>query len=180
MEKSALLITDMLNTLDFPEGKQLLPAARRAADRIFVLKQRLKKKGVPTIYVNDNFGDWKSDWKQVFAECSAPSSLGRALALKLQPQPDDYFVLKPKHSGFYLTPLEMLLNELKVKKLIITGIAGNLCVLFTAHDAHMREYKVEVPRDCIASNTKTLNDMALRQLKEVLKINTPLAAGVKV
>lgn len=177
--KTALLIIDMLNTLDFPEGNQLLPEAVRAADRILTLKRRLKRKGVPVIYVNDNFGDWQSDWKKVYGECSAPGALGRPLALKLPPEPDDFFVLKPKHSGFYLTPLEMLLADLKVKRLIVTGIAGNLCVLFTAHDAHMREFEVVVPRDCIASNTKAQNRHALDQLKNVLKIKTPLSAAVR-
>lgn len=177
--KAALLVVDMLNTLDFPEGKQLLPPAIEAAERILSLKKRLKKQGAPVIYVNDNFGDWKSDWKKVFEKCSAPGALGRPLALKLAPEPDDYFVLKPKHSGFYLTPLELLLEKLRTKRLIITGIAGNLCVLFTAHDAHMREYEVEVPRDCIASNTPTQNRHALHQLKEVLKIKTPLSARVR-
>jgi nicotinamidase-related amidase len=177
--KSALLVIDMLNTLEFPEGRQLLGPAIKAAKKIQALKRRLKKQGVPVIYVNDNFGDWRCDWKSIFSECSAPDCLGQRLALAIAPEPDDYFVLKPKHSGFYHTSLEILLDHLKVQKLIITGIAGNLCVLFTAHDAHMREYEVVVPRDCIASNTPLVNRHALHQLKAVLKIKTPLSTAVK-
>jgi nicotinamidase-related amidase len=168
----------MMNDFDFTEARLLLPRALKAARRLAKLKERLKKRGVPVIYVNDNFGRWRSDWKEVFKHVTEKEMPGREIARVLEPQDDDYFILKPKHSGFYLTALDLLLRDLGAKTLIITGIAGNICVLFTAHDAHMREFKVIVPRDCTASNRKTDNDFALKQLKHVFDIATPRSADI--
>lgn len=166
----------MINTLDFPEGRQLLPQARKAADKIAALKKRFHRAKLPVIYVNDNYGAWNADWKTLFAKCSDQSSLGCELARKLEPEKGDYFILKPRHSGFHHTPLEILLAELKVKRVVVTGIAGNICVLFTAHDAHMLGLEVVVPRDCVASNTPAQNRSAIAQLHDGLKLHTPLSA----
>jgi nicotinamidase-related amidase len=87
----------------------------------------------------------------------------------LLPEPDDYFVLKPKHSGFYSTTLDTLLSYLQVRSLIVTGVAGNICVLFTANDAYMRDFLLHVPSDCCASNTAEENAHALDQMRKVLK-----------
>jgi nicotinamidase-related amidase len=176
--KTALLIIDMLNTMQFPEAAQLRRFALPAARKIARLKEKLKKRGMPVIYVNDNFGQWKSDWEQVYEKCVEKKSLGKEMAEMLRPSPDDFFVLKPKHSGFYSTTLEVLLDDLGVRHLILTGMAGNLCVLFTANDAHMREYKVTVPRDCIASNTKKENEFTIKQLRDALQMKTPLSAEI--
>ena len=88
------------------------------------------------------------------------------------PDEDDYFVLKPKHSGFYSTSLELLLEHLGARSLILTGIAGNNCVLFTANDAYMRDFKIFVPSDCVVSETQADNDYALEQMAKVLKADT--------
>ena len=94
---------------------------------------------------------------------------GKPLARLLQPDAEDYFVLKPKHSGFYSTTLEALLQALGVHTLILTGIAGNICVLFTANDAYMRGYLLCIPADCVASQTVRENASALRLMQTVLK-----------
>lgn len=168
----ALIILDMMNLFDFPGGEILARKSVKIARAIKKLKTRFEQKKLPVIYVNDHFGKWHSDWKQIYRTCSKPRARGRETAEILCPGNNDYFILKPKHSGFYLTSLELLLEELKVNRLILTGVAGNLCVLFTAHDAHMREFEVVVPRDCIASNTTTDTRFTLRQLKTVLKLST--------
>jgi nicotinamidase-related amidase len=167
-----MLIIDMMNTLDFDGGDELLKHALPAARAILDLKDKLREKGIPIIYVNDNFGQWRSSWEEVYAICSAKTARGCELAKLLKPAPDDYFVLKPKHSGFYSTTLEVLLEALGVKTVILSGVAGNICVLFTANDAHMRDYKVVVPRDCIASNTEEDNRIAIDQLGRVFGIST--------
>lgn len=163
---------DMFNAFNFPEAKKLLPLAEQAARRVTKLKERCKRKRIPVIYLNDNFGRWRSDWRDIYQACTKENAPGKRIAKWLEPEPDDYFVLKPKHSGFYSTTLDVLLEELQVKTLILTGIAGNICVLFTANDAHMREYRVIVPRDCIASNTKEDNKYVLNQFKNVFDFNT--------
>lgn len=174
----ALLIIDMLNTLEFPEWRSLLKSARPAARAICRLKARARRLKIPVIYVNDNFGQWRASWQDVFEACSL--SNGHELAKQLKPEAQDYFVLKPKHSGFYSTTLEVLLERLGSRTLILTGVAGNICVLFTANDAHMREYKVIVPEDCIASNTLKDNAFALEQLRDVFGIRTTPSSRLKL
>jgi nicotinamidase-related amidase len=119
--------------------------------------------------VNDNFGQWRSDFRSTVAHCTSAGSPGHRVSRALRPKRTDYFVLKPKHSGFYDTTLETLLESLGVTRVIVTGIAGNICVLFTANDAYMRGLRVVAPSDCIVSNTAEDNAYALRQIAQVLK-----------
>ncbi len=168
----ALVLIDVINDLEFPEGDQVLRYARPMAERIAALKQRAKGAGIPTIYVNDNFGRWQSDFNKQVDHCLNDRVRGRPLAELLRPDEDDYFVLKPKHSGFFSTTLDILLDYLQVKCLILTGLAANICVLFTANDAYMRDFRLIVPRDCVASNTEELNRDALAQMQLVLKADT--------
>jgi nicotinamidase-related amidase len=169
---SALLLIDVINDLDFAGSEALVAQAEPMALRLAALKRRASAAGVPCIYVNDNFGQWRSDFRQTVAHCTARRSPGRRVSLRLRPSASDYFVLKPKHSGFFDTTLDTLLDALGVRRVILTGIAGNICVLFTANDAYMRELKLFTPEDCIVSNTPADNDHALRQIALVLKANT--------
>jgi nicotinamidase-related amidase len=173
-DKSAvvLLIIDMINDLEFPEGEQILAAATKIAENIRALKDRCTKAGIPAVYVNDNFGRWRSDFSAQVDHCLHDGVRGQKLAELLKPQEDDYFVLKPKHSGFHATSLELLLEYLHAKTLILTGVAGNICVLFTANDAYQRDFHLVVPRDCTASNTDAINEAALEQMQIVLKADT--------
>src|SRR5436190_14559828 len=165
-----LLIVDVINDLDFPEAKQLLRFVPGMARKLRKLKERAKAEGVPVIYVNDNFGRWRSDVRRLVEHCRKGQA--RHLVDALRPNEDDYFVLKPKHSGFFSSTLETLLRYLGAKKLIVTGIAGNFCVLFTANDAYMRDYDLIVPSDCTASNTAEENRQALTLMRKFLKADT--------
>jgi nicotinamidase-related amidase len=168
---TALLLIDVINDLEFDEGKQLLKSALPMAQRIAALKKRAKGAHIPAIYVNDNFGRWRSNFQAQVEHCLHDGVCGQVLAEILQPEADDYFVLKPKHSGFYSTCLDILLEHLQVETLILTGIAGNICVLFTANDAYLRDFRLIVPSDCVCSNTEQENDKALAQMQQVLKAN---------
>ena len=168
----ALLIVDMINDLEFPGGDRLAEQAMPLARRIRVLRQRATALGIPTVYVNDNFGRWQSDLRAVLEHCLHDDVLGRPMVELVTPDDEDYFVLKPKHSGFYSTTLDTLLAYLKASTLILTGIAGNSCVLFTANDAFMRDYYVIVPSDCTISIDPADNEYALRQMREVLHADT--------
>jgi nicotinamidase-related amidase len=164
-----LLLVDVINPLDFPEAKQLLRYVPAMVRNLVRLKQRAQKAGVPVIYVNDNFGRWRSDFRRQVAFCSAKGSRGREMVKQLRPGQSDYFVLKPKHSGFFATTLETLLRYLNARRLILTGIAGNFCVLFTANDAYMRDYELIVPSDCVVSNTARENRQVLQLMRNFLK-----------
>jgi len=174
--KAALLLIDVINDFDFPEGEQLLQLALPVGRNIAELKKRAREAGIPSIYVNDNFGRWRSDFKKIVAHCKGEDARGKQFVELLLPDEDDYFVLKPKHSGFYSTTLDLLLMHLNARNLIFTGIAGNNCVLVTANDAYMRDYKVFVPSDCVVSNTEEENTYALKQMETVLKADTTVAS----
>ena len=168
----ALLIVDMINDLEFPGGDRLAEQVMPIAERIRDLRNSARELGIPTVYVNDNFGKWQSDFRTLLDHSLHEDVLGRAMVELVVPDDEDYFVLKPKHSGFYSTTLDTLLAYLKASTLIITGIAGNSCVLFTASDAFMRDYYLIVPSDCVASIDPDDNEYALRQMREILKADT--------
>jgi len=173
-----LLLIDVINDLEFDGAEALLEHALPMAHRIAALKRRARRAGIPTIYVNDNFGRWKSDFRQVVQHCLEDGVRGEAIARLLAPEDDDYFVLKPKHSAFYATTLDVLLRYLGARTLIFTGIAGNICVLFSANDAYIRDYGVVVPADCVASNTAEENTHALEQMRRVLKASTTASTSL--
>jgi nicotinamidase-related amidase len=175
---TALLLIDVVNDLAFEGSEPLVEQAEAMAGPLAALKQRATKAGLPSIYVNDNFGQWRSDFRKTVAHCTAKASRGRRVSMRLRPTREDYFVLKPKHSGFYDTTLETLLRDLKIRRVIVTGIAGNICVLFTANDAYMRGLKIIAPRDCCVSNTAADNEAALRQIELVLKGDTTPSSGL--
>lgn len=166
---TCLLIIDMINEFTFDRAEQLFPAIEQSAQKIAALKQHMKEADAPVIYVNDNFGQWRSDFRTLVNRCLQDGCRGRKIAEILAPNEDDYFVLKPKHSGFFATPLELLLDVLDVRRLILTGTAGNNCVLYTAADAYMREFQVAVPSDCIVSLDAEVNRTALVHMQETLK-----------
>jgi nicotinamidase-related amidase len=176
----ALLLIDVINDFAFPEAARLLRHALPAARRIAALKMRLVSKGVPVIYVNDNFGRWRSDFAKQVEHCLESDAGGRAITKLLQPGAEDYFVLKPKHSGFYSTTLDVLLQHLGVKKVILCGFAGDICVLYTANDAYMRGFDIVVPSDCVASETVQAKRLALKQMKRFLKAEIVHSSGLRL
>ena len=166
---TALLLIDVINDLAFAGSEVLVEQAEPMAMRLAALKRRATAAGVPSIYINDNFGQWRSDFRRTVAHCTRRAAPGRLVSRRLRPTARDYFVLKPKHSGFFDTTLDTLLKALRIRRVLLTGIAGNICVLFTANDAYMRELNIYAPADCIVSNTPADNEHALQQIKTVLK-----------
>jgi nicotinamidase-related amidase len=165
----ALLILDVVNDLEFEGGAGMLPRAIRMARRIAALKAKASEAGVPVVYVNDNFGRWRSDFRRTVAHCLDEDVRGQPVVAMLVPDEADYFVLKPKHSGFFNTTLDLLLEYLQVEVLIITGMATDSCVLFTAADAYMRDLEVIIPRDCVTAVTVPAHREALAHMRRVLK-----------
>ena len=165
--RTALVIVDMVNPLDFPKARSLLRHALPAARRIARLRARLKPHGVPVVFVNDNFTHWREDFRQLVAICSQPDVLGAPLIDALPPEQDDYNLLKPQHSAFYNTPLEVLVAQLGVSRVVLTGISTDQCILASAIDARMRELDVVVASDGTASMTATRHRNALAVLREM-------------
>ena len=161
------LLIDMVNPFDFDGADELFPRALAAARCIAALKGRLRAAGVPTIYVNDNFGHWELGFRELIDGYRDNPRSAQVLEW-IEPDEGEHFILKPMHSAFYATSLEVLLRRWGTKRLILTGVAGNICVMFTANDAHMREYELVIPADCTASEDDGDNDWALRQMSRVM------------
>ena len=166
---TALLLVDVINDMDFEGSEALVRCAEPMARRLHELKQRCRAAGIPTIYINDNFGKWRSDFRSLVEHCLNDAVPGRQVAKLLKPDDEDYFVLKPKNSAFFGTTLDTLLRNLGARTVVLTGIAGDNCVLFSAHDAYLRDYALCIPCDCVASNTREENDAALKLMEKVMK-----------
>lgn len=162
---TALLIIDVINDLEFPGGEKVLPWARKMVDRLCPALKKARDRKLPVVYANDNFGLWRSNFKEVLAHTTRPGARGRDIAQALAPGPDDYFILKPKHSAFFATSLVPLLEFLEIRRVVLAGIATNLCVLYTAHDAQMHEYEITVLSDCCAAESDEDHNWALDQLR---------------
>lgn len=177
---TALLLIDLINDFEFPRGDELYAQTLPIAPRIAALKKRAAEAGIPCIYVNDNFGRWQSKFEQIVEHCLSDDVRGRVIVEQLVPGPRDYFVLKPKHSGFYQTPLELLLKHLGTQRLILTGVSSNSCVLFTANDAYMRDMELVIPEDCMAACNEQEHRYAIEQMKNMLKADTRPSTEIDV
>jgi nicotinamidase-related amidase len=163
----ALVLVDVINHFEFPDGTRTLKNSLPLAPRLVRLKARAAKAGIPVIYVNDNFGQWRSDSSKLLEYCLRPEAKGRDFVEAIRPDPNDYFVLKPMHSAFYQTPLDLLLQYLGASSIILCGIATNSCILCTAHDAQMRNIGIYVASDCCAARSKREHQQALVHVKEM-------------
>jgi nicotinamidase-related amidase len=175
-----LLLIDVINHFEFPDGDRILRQALRIAPNIARLKSRARAAGIPTIYVNDNFGEWRSERSVLLKGCLRPDAKGAGFVEQVQPNEEDYFVLKPMHSAFYQTPLETLLRHLGSRTLVLTGLTTNSCITCTAHDANMRDLNLIVPSDCSAARTHEEHKQALLHLKNMLGANTGSSSIVKL
>lgn len=166
----ALILIDVINDMEFQSGAALLANALPAARRLAKLRRRAKEAGVPVIYVNDNFGKWRSDFRRQLGHVLEDGVRGQPVAELLRPDEKDYFVLKAKHSGFYHTQLDLLIDYLKVKTLVLTGFTTDICVLFTASDAYMRDLELIVATDCVAATEVEDHERALEHMVRVLDV----------
>jgi nicotinamidase-related amidase len=167
---TALLLIDVINDFEFPRGDELFSQALPIAPNIAELKRRARAVGIPAVYINDNFGRWQSNFDQLVNHCLNDAVRGRPFVEELKPDAgSDYFVLKPKHSAFYQTPLDLLLKHFGAQRLILTGVSTNSCVLFTAADAYMRDLELIVPQDCVAACNPTEHGFAIEQMQCMLK-----------
>ncbi|RZA11133.1 MAG: cysteine hydrolase [Proteobacteria bacterium] len=176
--KVALLLVDVINKLDFPNASDFRRSFSSMSLALPKLIKRSRKFDVPVIYVNDNFGKWRSNFKSQIAECSKVDCQVRDDVLRLAPGPDDYYVLKPQHSAFYATPLSLLLESLKVETLIICGISAESCILFTATDAYVRKFKIVLASDCIVSQNAAKKNAALKLMKESLRAEVKISSKI--
>ncbi|MBO9664014.1 isochorismatase family cysteine hydrolase [Dokdonella sp.] len=175
---SAVLAIDLINPFDYPGAVSLLRETTKALPTMRRILRRARAAGVPVIYCNDNFGQWRSDFRTNVDHCAAEGAIGAEVVRELVPAPGDYFILKPKHSAFFETPLRILLNQLTVKRIALLGIATDSCILNTALDAHMLEFEVVVVRDAVAAQTPARSRRALEVLQTDRRIRAVAARSV--
>ncbi|MFD6276065.1 isochorismatase family cysteine hydrolase [Streptomyces sp. NPDC060209] len=177
MSRSALIVIDMLNTYSHPDAEILIPSVRQALPRIVALVERARDDGVPVIYVNDNFGEWRSHHGEIIeTTLSGPHS---DLVEPVLPDDESLFVVKARHSIFYETPLSYLLSQLDVDRVVLCGQVTEQCVLYSALDAHIRHLKVTVPEDAVAHIHRDLAQASLRMMERNMNASIRKAANVE-
>lgn len=160
MSRTALVVIDMINAYDFPDAEKVVPSATKAVP---VIEELLGDHDGPVIYVNDNFGHWRSQRDQLIEE--ALEGKHPDLVEPIKPSDDALFIVKARHSIFYQTPLEYLLNQEDVGNLILTGQVTEQCILYSALDAYIRHFDVRVPPDAVACIHEDLAEAALAMME---------------
>jgi nicotinamidase-related amidase len=163
MPRRALVVIDMINTYDHEDAELLLRSAEAVVPVIATLLERARDTGAPVIYVNDNFGQWRSD-QRALVESALESEHG-SLVEPIVPDEDAMFVVKARHSIFYETPFGYLLRQEGIDEIVMTGQATEQCILYSALDAHIRQMPVIVPRDAVAHIHEDLAAAALRMME---------------
>ncbi len=166
---TVLLLVDFVNPLNFEGSEDIASSAVEAARRTAALRRRLSKDRVRTIYANDNYGLWTSEFRALWKRCAALGGAPGQIAKLVPPRLKDFALLKPRHSAFYATPLEILLQQLHCKRLVVTGLAADSCILFSAMDAYLRGYSLWIPPDCVAAESQDARDKALELMARTLK-----------
>jgi nicotinamidase-related amidase len=161
--RTALIVIDMLNSYEHPDADALTRSVERVLPNIESLIRRAEDEGVLTIYVNDNFGSWRSNRDELLR--AALDTEHRRLVEPIAPHDDALFVVKARHSTFFQTPLEYLLGQEDVSRVVLTGQVTEQCVLYSALDAYIRHLQVVVAPDATACIHEDLAEAALRMME---------------
>lgn len=163
----ALLIIDMLNDFVKPEGVLYCgEKAEKIIPEIIKLKREFKEKKFPIIYLCDSH-TFEDEEFSLFPPHCIKGTPGAQVVEELTPEKEDFIVYKTKFSGFYLTDLEKILKELKVKELYLTGLCTSICVMDTAKDAFYRGFKVVIPVKAVADFDERFHQFALERMKKI-------------
>lgn len=166
LDQAALIFVDVINHFDFNGGEDLHRHSSEIVPYMVKLKRFAKKNQIPVIYVNDHYKLWTSDRNLLFQHCLNERS--RQIIEPLRPEEGDFFLMKPMHSAFHQTPLRALLEDLGKTTLILSGFAGDICLLFTGQDAYMLNYDMWIPKNCTASESVAANEHALTLMHDVM------------
>jgi nicotinamidase-related amidase len=177
--RRALLLIDLVSQWNYADGKSLLRQTMPILPSLVRLRESAAAAHVPVIFVNDNFGQWRSDFRQVTAAARSSGPHAARIVDALQPGAEDYFVLKPRHSAFFATPLDLLLQELDADTLVLCGVAGDQCILASASEALLHRFRVIIPRDGIACATAQRSTAVLKHFHEAMDIPTPLSRTLR-
>ena len=175
---TAVCVIDMLNTYDHEDAERLVANVERVVEPISALVGRAAQEGAELIYVNDNFGDWNSSQE----ELSRRAMEGRRpdLVEPLLAPEEASFVIKARHTIFYMTPLEYLLSQRDIDHLILAGQVTEQCILYSALDAYVRHLRVTVPRDGVAHIDDELAGAALKMMERNMRAELTACADCRL
>ncbi|WP_046776848.1 cysteine hydrolase family protein [Streptomyces yangpuensis] len=163
MSQTVLIVIDMLNTYEHEDAEALVPSVRRALPGITALLEHARAGESPVVYVNDNFGEWRSHHGEILE--AALAGRHKSLVEPIAPDESSLFVVKARHSIFFETPLSYLLGQLGAERLVLCGQVTEQCVLYSALDAHIRHFDVVVPDDAVAHIDAELAEAALQLMR---------------
>jgi nicotinamidase-related amidase len=178
MARSAVIVVDMLNPYEHEDAEQLLESVEDAIDPIAALVARASEQGVEIIYVNDNYGDWNSSQEEL-AEAALQGRRPDLVKPILPPEGVD-FVIKARHTIFYMTPLEYLLSQREIGHLVLAGQVTEQCILYSALDAYVRHLEVSIPTDGVAHIHEDLAQAALRMMERNMRAALVPAADCRL
>ncbi len=163
--RKALLIIDMLN--DFIYGPLASPTNKEIIPNVKKLLLWARKLKIPVIYICDSHYP-EIDWElKIWGPHAIIGTKGAEIIDELKPESNEYIIRKRRYSGFFQTDLGILLRELSVDTLILTGLDTSICIRHTAADAFFRGYKLIIPRDAVITFNPKENEEALNYLKQV-------------
>ncbi|MEV6500819.1 isochorismatase family cysteine hydrolase [Streptomyces prunicolor] len=177
MTQSALIVIDMINTYDHDDAALLIPSVQESLPAVTRLLHRARELDVPVIYVNDNFGQWRSHHGELLE--TALKGPHADLVRPVAPDDASLFVVKARHSAFYETPLGYLLTQQGVDHVVLCGQVTEQCVLYSALDAHIRHLRVTVARDAVAHIHPDLAEAALRMMERNMGARVSAAEDVR-
>ncbi|MBI4822785.1 MAG: cysteine hydrolase [Nitrospirae bacterium] len=171
MAKEALLVIDMLNDFVLKGAPLEVPETRRIIPNIEQEIKKAKAKGNPVIYVCDTHKPDDREFKKFgWPPHAVKGTKGAKVVSELKPKKKDIIIEKTTYSGFYKTKLDKTLKRLGCDSLLLTGCVTHICVMFTASDAVLRDYKVTVAQEGVAGLSKEDHDSALRIMKNVMGV----------
>ena len=164
-KKYAVLVVDMLN--DFVTGALKCDRGLAIVPQTAKLLDGCRKKGIPVIFCNDAHIKGIDHELKLWGDHAIAGTDGAKVIDELHQSDSDYVVPKRRYSGFFHTDLDLLLNELNVDTVIMTGLHTHMCVRHTCADAYQLGYNVVVAKDATDSFTKEDYDYGIKYLKEV-------------
>jgi nicotinamidase-related amidase len=175
---SALIVVDMLNAYDHEDADRLVESVERVVEPIAGLVKRASEQGVEVIYVNDNYGDWNSSQEELAQ--AALNGRRPDLVEPILPPDDADFVIKARHTIFYMTPLEYLLGQKQIDHLVLAGQVTEQCILYSALDAYVRHFEVTIPTDAVAHIHEDLAEAALNMMERNMRAELVAAADCRL
>jgi nicotinamidase-related amidase len=176
--RTALVVIDMLNTYEHVDAEQLIGSVREVLPNIASLIERARDEGVDIVYVNDNYGSWNLGRGELVERVS--SGPHRDLIEPIVPDEETAFVVKARHSAFYETPLEYLLRQGEIRRVVLVGQVTEQCILYSALDAYIRHFEVVVPPDAVAAIHPELHEAALEMMRLNMDADLTPSADVRL